>query len=328
MDYSRRHFVRTLFVASQATLLGRLVPTHLYGDESAPAALNFVVIGDWGRQGRPDQKQVADQMALAARDSGAKFVISVGDNFYENGVKSIDDDHWQKSFEEVYAAPSLQVPWYTILGNHDYHGNCDIQIEYGKTHPRWVMPARYYNKVQQIDASSTVEFFYIDTSPMVKAYLKTEHPEHPDLRDHVISQDVPAQLQWFERALAASHADWKIVIGHHPVYSGGGAHGDQPELIERVLPLLHKYKVAAYFCGHDHDLQHLKEGAVNFFVSGGGSEHRPDHETPRTQFVRPSSGFMAVSLTKEKMQVRLIDNLGSLLYTTTVPDLGSAVNSG
>ena len=30
-------------------------------------------------------------------------------------------------------------------------------------------------------------------------------------------QDTAAQLAWFEAALAASKADWKIVIGHHPV---------------------------------------------------------------------------------------------------------------
>jgi len=319
MDYSRRHFVRTLFVASQVTLLGRLVPAHLYADDPSRAGLNFVVIGDWGRQGRPDQKQVADQMARAASESGVKFVISVGDNFYDNGVKSAADPQWQKTFENVYAAAALQVPWYAILGNHDYHGNCDAQIEYGKTHTRWVMPARYYQQTQKLDASTAVDFFYIDTTPMVKDYYKTEHPEHPDLREHVLSQDVPAQLQWLEKALAASQADWKIVVGHHPIYSGGDAHGDQRELIAQVLPLLRKYKVQAYFCGHDHDLQHLKEGDVNFFVSGGGSEHRHNHETPHTQFNRPSSGFMAVSLDKDGMQVRLIDNLGALLYTATVP---------
>ena len=81
-------------------------------------------------------------MAKASKDNGAKFIISVGDTFYENGVQSADDPHWQKSFEEVYRDPALQIPWQVILGNHDYHGNCDAQITYGSVNPRWQMPAR------------------------------------------------------------------------------------------------------------------------------------------------------------------------------------------
>ena len=82
-------------------------------------------------------------MGIACGQANAAFVISVGDNFYENGVASLQDPHWQQSFEHVYAAKSLQVPWYVVLGNHDYRGNVDAQLDYGKTHPRWNMPARY-----------------------------------------------------------------------------------------------------------------------------------------------------------------------------------------
>ena len=42
-----------------------------------------------------------------------------GDNFYESGVDSISDDKWQTTFEAIYDAPALQVPWYAVLGNHD-----------------------------------------------------------------------------------------------------------------------------------------------------------------------------------------------------------------
>ena len=57
----------------------------------------------------------------------------------------------------------------------------------------------------------------------------------------------------FKDALAASQARWKIVIGHHPIYSGG-EHGDTAELIENILPLLHEHKVQAWFNGHDQDV--------------------------------------------------------------------------
>jgi tartrate-resistant acid phosphatase type 5 len=312
MDYSRRDFVRTLFVASQATLLSRLFPGTLSAAEISPGAYNFVIIGDWGRMGRPDQMQVAHQMALTSAKIGSKFVVAVGDNFYEKGVLSVDDIQFQKSFENVYTAPSLQVPWNVILGNHDYVGNPGAQLDYAKTHPRWGMPARYYPQAHVVDAATRADFFYIDTSPMIHEYRN-----NPPMLQNIVTQDVPAQLRWLEQSLAASTAPWKIVFGHHPIYSGG-LHGDQPELIAQILPLLERYKVQAYFCGHDHDLQHLKAGKVNLFVSGGGSEHRPNKSTPEMQFGRSASGFAAVSLGREEMQVQLIDNGGKLLYGASV----------
>jgi hypothetical protein len=42
-----------------------------------------------------------------------------------------------------------------------------------------------------------------------------------------------------------SEADvaWTPQVGHHPVYSSGGAHGDTAELQQYIEPLLHKYNV-------------------------------------------------------------------------------------
>jgi acid phosphatase len=314
MKQTRRQFVRTLFVATQATVIGSMLPHNLFAADAKSGGLNFLVFGDWGRNGEKDQMDVAAQMAVAAKDIGAKFVISVGDNFYEDGVSSVDDPQWQTSFEKVYSAPSLQVPWYVALGNHDYHGNCDAQIAYGKTGKRWTMPARYYTRTEPIDAGNSVEFFYLDTTPM--ANLDAGEMKY---HGNVASQDVPKQVAWFESALKSSVAPWKIVIAHHPVYSGG-EHGDTPYIIERILPLLEKYKVQAYFNGHDHDLQHLQAGAVNLFCSGGGSKPRAAiNDTPHTKFGKGCSGFTAVALQSDKMDVRMIDDHGQLLYTASVP---------
>jgi tartrate-resistant acid phosphatase type 5 len=315
MKQTRREFVRTLFIASQAAVASRFLPVNLLAEGASPEALNFLVLGDWGRRGETDQAEVAKQMGKAAQDMGAKFVIAVGDNFYEDGVTSIHDEQWKKSFEDVYTSSSLQVPWYAILGNHDYHANCDAQIEYSRVSSRWQMPARYFMQSHQIDKGVTADFFYIDTTPMVKAYYD-RYFEEPT-RGQVITQDVPRQMKWFKAALAASSAQWKIVIGHHPVYSGG-EHGDTAELIQNILPLLKEHNVQAYFCGHDHDLQHLMAGDVNLFISGGGSRVRPTKETVHTKFAETTSGFMTVTLGAVKMNVCLIDNDGKLLYTTSL----------
>jgi len=314
MNQTRRQFVRTLFVATQAAAIGSLLPRSLFAAEAKNGGLNFLVLGDWGRNGEKDQREVATQMGIAAQELDAKFVISVGDNFYENGVKSVDDPQWQTSFEQVYTAPSLQVPWHVALGNHDYHGNCDAQIAYSQKSKRWNMPARYFTRTEKIDADHSVDFFHLDTTPMAKA---GDDLELSVLHHH--SADNSQQLAWFEAALKAATAPWKIVIAHHPVYSGG-QHGDTPYIIKHILPLLEKYGVQAYFNGHDHDLQHLQAGKVNLFCSGAGSKPRAGiKHTPHTKFGRGCSGFIAATLQADALDVRMIDDQGKLLYTTSVP---------
>jgi acid phosphatase len=313
MKQTRRQFVRTLFVATQAAAIGSLLPRSLFAADATRGGLNFLIVGDWGRNGEPDQTDVATQMGIAAQTAGARFIISVGDNFYEHGVASATDPQWQRSFETVYVAPSLQVPWHVALGNHDYHGDCDAQIEYSKTSKRWNMPARYFVRTEKIDADNAADFFFLDTTPMA-----TLEVGEMMFRGNVVSQDVPKQMAWFEAALKASTAPWKIVIGHHPVFSGG-EHGDTPYIVEHILPLLEKYKVQAYFNGHDHDLQHLQAGAVNLFCSGGGSRPRAQlNDLPQTKFAKGCSGFAAVTLQKDKMDVQLVDGKGTTLYAFAV----------
>ena len=314
MKQSRRQFVRTLFAATQAAALGSFLPPVLLAAEPARKGLNFLALGDWGRGGEKKQTAVATHMGHAASQDQAQFVISVGDNFYENGVASANDPHWQKSFEQVYTALSLQVPWHAILGNHDYHGNCDAQIDYHQTSPRWNMPARYYLRTERIDAANSVDFFFLDTTPMVATKDDLAIPA-----TNLQSQDVAKQIAWLETALAASTAPWKIVVGHHPIYSGG-FHGDTHFLIQHVLPLLEKYQVQAFINGHDHDLQHLQAGKVNLFCTGGGSTPRDlVWPTKRTKFGRGTSGFIAATLSPDQLAVRMIDETGKTLYTANVP---------
>ncbi len=87
------------------------------GIQKLDSSLNFVVLGDWGRNGENYQIEVATAMGQAARDIGAQFIIATGDNFYPYGVTSTADYHWISSFETIYRAQSLHVKWYPVLGN-------------------------------------------------------------------------------------------------------------------------------------------------------------------------------------------------------------------
>ena len=152
-------FLGSAAIASMAPLDDALahVPRH--------NGLSFLGVGDWGREGRNHQRDVARQMARTAQRSNARFVISVGDNFYENGVVGIDDPAWQNSYERIYDAPSLQVPWHVALGNHDYIGNVQAQLDYTAKSDRWHLPARWYDFTERAPDGATAHFFVVIRAP-------------------------------------------------------------------------------------------------------------------------------------------------------------------
>ena len=174
-------------------------------------ALNFLVVGDWGRNGQYHQKTVAEQMGNAAMTMDAEFIISTGDNFYPDGVTSTGDPQWKSSFEEVYTAHSLFQDWNVVLGNHDYRSNPEAQIAYSKISRRWNMPDYYYAKKVAIDGDSTqkVLFVYIDTNPFVKKYYQDEKS-----KANVAKQDTLAQIKWLNQMLSDPDPSikWKIVV--------------------------------------------------------------------------------------------------------------------
>ena len=70
----------------------------------AENVLDFVMIGDWG--GKPDapyytiaEADIATQMGKKASEVGAQFTIALGDNFYDMGVKNVDDPRFKETFE-------------------------------------------------------------------------------------------------------------------------------------------------------------------------------------------------------------------------------------
>lgn len=296
--------IRARCVAAGCLLLALM--TAPLGLAAAPAGLSFVVLGDWGK-GNSGQHALAAALGVAAAAVEARFVVSVGDNFYPRGVAGVNDPHWRRDFEDVYTAPALAVPWHPVLGNHDYRGSTDAQVEYSRMSSRWQFPARFYKHSERIDAEHTAEFFYLDTTPMERA-VRWPHSLWPFENE---------QYAWLERELARSTATWKIVIGHHPVVSGG-SHGGAPALAEKLQPLLERHGVVAYICGHDHALEHIVVHDVNYFVVGAGAESTKVHAIAGTRAAFAKLGFMTVALTHDVMTVSFVGVSGEELYNATV----------
>lgn len=284
-----------------------------------PAPLVFLLVGDWGVEGEEFQRQVADKMGREGASRNCRFVVSLGDNFYDSGVSSTDDEAWQKSFEQIYTAPSLQVPWYAVLGNHDYHGNPQAQIDYTRKSARWRMPARYFRHSEVTADGSTVDLFFLDTNDIEENYVihHSGDDDEENRREIAEAQANVAQLGWLEEGLATSKADWKLVFGHHPILSGG-EHGPTKELVLAVKPLLERHGVAAYFNGHDHDLQHIVNGSVHYVGCGAGARTRSVSAVEGTLFISDRAGFASVDVDARRLRLVFIDYAGVPLHSALI----------
>jgi tartrate-resistant acid phosphatase type 5 len=59
-------------------------------------------------------------MGKVGKELDIDFVISTGDNFYEDGLTGVDDEAFEQSFSDIYTADSLQKPWYAGKGCFSY----------------------------------------------------------------------------------------------------------------------------------------------------------------------------------------------------------------
>jgi len=271
-------FLQSQFIAPLARSFKNSV-LHLKDDENVVLNIDgdeakFFAIGDWG--GVPFfpfrtvvQEGVAVRMTKMAQLYSTQFQLALGDNFYFDGVTNEDDKRFFLTFENVFDSEYLNTPWFLLMGNHDHYGNASAQISYSQKSKRWVMPN--YNYTVSIKTmkgtQDLIRILMIDTVLLCGHTDLTDNrpPSFRSRKDQQMSQLYFNDIEDKLRAIAASSVPYLFVAGHFPVWSIS-AHGPTQCLIDKLRPLLHKYQVSAYLCGHDHNMQHLSDNYLNTTV--------------------------------------------------------------
>ena len=310
MDRKRRWARLRLTTLLSVVFAGLLVT----GQQPEKTVVRFAVIGDQGT-GDKHQFNIAEQMTRWHDALPFTDVLTLGDNFYgptllwwRHGGKR----YFKKKFDEPYAELLRRgVRFHLSLGNHDVRTRNGRDIIEDKKRFNITGELGYYSfGIQENDSHTTadrnvratnqarcclVEFFALNTT-------RFDHKEND-----------PAQLEWLRDALANSKARWKIVYGHHPLYSTGAKHGSDKRLRRMVEPLLTGQAQVA-LAGHDHIYQRFHpQNGVAYFVEGSSGALRRGQARSDPMVAAEEDqvrAFMLWEATRDELRFRAIDERG------------------
>jgi predicted phosphodiesterase len=290
----------------------------------------FFTIGDWGNPSISLSKIINKY----ADKKKPNFLCALGDNFYPFGVKNTNDSLWISNYSNLFTSNNLFCPWYVILGNHDYFRNPSAQINYylEKKDIRWIMPSKYYNIVKEID-NKIIEIIALDTVTLCPDTSLNLLSNNIIKKENINNYEKNKQIKWFKNILKNSKADWLIVLGHYNLFSHG-YRNINTEMYNIIKPLLEKYNVDMYICGHCHNLQHLDCNDVNYIVSGSFSKtsilrdklnyiyHKitftDSSKIVNTNFISNSNGFTIHEINDNNMKISFVDSNNTIIYETNI----------
>jgi len=207
-----------------------------------------------------------------------EFAVMLGDNIYPNGPTAgadgrDDAERFRKVLFEPYAplaAESERFRIYAALGNHDWRTSREAamaEVRYlEETRPFYMDGIRY--RVAPTGDPRELEIFVIDTHVLLSSVtvledeladdgseLHTEEVDPPNDWSKPQNEVERGMAAWLDKSLAASPARWKIVVGHHPIWSSAGSKFQQARALRAlILPSLCRY-ADLYLAGHEHTLE-------------------------------------------------------------------------
>lgn len=260
---------------------------------AAKTNLRFLAVADTG-SGDENQRAVGRQMAAAHRRRQIDLVVLGGDNIYPSGDLAKVEATFRRPYAELLQAG---VPFHAVLGNHDIRtANGVPQVAY----PSFGMGGRFYNLRR-----GPVEFFMLDTNG---------------------NADWQRQMSWLRTTLARSQAPWRVVVGHHPIYSSG-FYGNDPHLRAKLSSLMERHGVQLYINGHDHNYERSKpiNGITYLVVGGGGASLRPVIATAQTARAASVFSFAEIEATPRELRLWAWDKNGQQLDQSVIARTGASV---
>ncbi|MFB2892751.1 metallophosphoesterase [Aerosakkonemataceae cyanobacterium BLCC-F50] len=277
------NFLQSSPAESADTQLSNAVPE--LATPTTPPLFRFVSVADTGT-GTKSQYAVAEAMSRYHQKNPYNLVILAGDNIYNHGEIEKIEAVFERPYQYLL---NKGVKFRACLGNHDVATqNGDPQVKYAGFN----MPSRYYTF-----RHDSVQFFALDTNA---------------------NADWKNQMVWLEKELSRSDAPWKIVFGHHQIYSSGVYGVNQP-FIKQFTPLFQKYRVQLYINGHEHNYERTRSiDGTTYMITGGGAATRPVGRSDFTEYSASRLSFAAYDVYRDRILISAIGTDHSVFDTGVI----------
>ena len=229
---------------------------------------------------------IADCKDLSGAEATAKLleaipgtVMAVGDLAYPDGTKENFDCYdrtWGRVKSRTRPSP----------GNHEFH-------THGATY--------YFSYFGEAAGDPKAGYYSYDLGTWHIIALNSE------CIDIGGCNAGSAEEKWLRADLAAHPAACTLAYFHKPLFSSGGAHGDDPEIVP-IWQALYDANADVVVSGHDHDYERFapqtplakpdpERGIREFVVGTGGKNHRPFTTPHANSEVRNADTFGVLKLT-------------------------------
>src|ERR1051325_3692140 len=281
----------------------------LLGSDPAPAfwsqvpsggnqPYSFDVIGDWGMVDSAGNNSYQAKLMSLIASSGARFVVTTGDNGYPAGNQKNLGDLIQKGLDisavfgpSFWKVPGASLPIFPVLGNHGFSSpdvNHPSLLTWPQDRAVSLSGGQYAKQTYCcLDGTTSHEYpsawyafdagparFYILNAAWEEVNVGTATEYKVDY-DYHWAPGTP-QYEWLKADLAAHPSVLKFAFWHYPVYSDNPIEATDPYLqgSNSLEGLLKQNGVDLGFTGHAHIYERnfaSASGIPNYITGGGGA---------------------------------------------------------
>ena len=280
-----------------------LISAFLFGAAAVQAVaaqeiMRFAVIGDYGSGDRNEE-----DVANLVKSWGPEFILTTGDNNYPDGEAATIDRNIGYYYHDFiypytgnYGNGAAVNRFFPTMGNKEWDNTVGPParpyLDY------FTLPGneRYYEFMK-----GPIHFFSVDSD--------SREP------DGITSTSI--QGNWLRARLAASTAQWKIVILHHPPYSS------RTSWVKLQWPF-QQWGADLVLSGHAHLYERIIRNGLPYITNGLGGESTGTFSTGLPESVcrfGANFGAMLVKVSSTSITLQFITRTGAVIDTYTMgPD--------
>lgn len=283
--------------------------TFAYMGDVQPANDSAAEFALWGQLTR----------AMVTRNPELAFAVLGGD-IVNSGISLEQFDLFRANAQGVFAG----IPLFSTVGNHESNfigGKPELFLDL------FAFP-------QNGPEGFSEEFYSFDAA---NCHVLVLNSWIFSGEQNLTQADYARASDWIRADLAASRADWQIVVTHIPTYA---VHSDKTAAAvrENWAPIFEQYGVDLVFEGHQHVYRRsypLYEGRIDYengliYIMGvsGSKFYGSADETLSERTVYNTASYQLVRIDGDSLTVQTLDLEGEELDFVSIPQRAVAVDRG